>query len=884
MIRTKQELLNYLNKKHVNADFSNADEFTTGEISSRLSVSRSLASQYLNELYKEEKLIKVDSRPVYYFSSSELNSDLDIVLEKDTFSSIEELRQIALNLRKNKYSFDSLIGYDGSLGETISEIKAAVLYPSNAGLNYILYGEEGVGKSLLSKCGCEYLIAQKKNVQIEIADCIKAGFITNLKNLIAAADKGVIVIERAEMMSEEDQRAFLEILESKTVKKENHTLASIKCSFVLLYNRPDVKGLGLIGDYFPIKCYVPNFFERYYLEKEKIIINLFRKEEKYLNKHISISYALLRLLMSNHYVHNIDDLANLIRQMTALSNVDNKEELEIGVNNIPENFPHADISIMPDELALIPGNIKVSDYVQIDISDSITELMDSLIAIFKPKPKHLAKSIAEGSNLIEKFYDDYLYKNNYKSKYTAVYNLKYNAVLDSVLSMYNYNLPEYSGTVISYYCYVKHVVSGKIKDWYERNEKDLKIICSEIESEYPETGSIVERIRAMSRYSINVELDNAAVLVLYILFLNNNRLNKQKAYASLIICHGTSTAHSIADTVNSIVGQHIFEYIDMPLDKPMTEIAEVVEKYVIRFHVKTDILLLVDMGSLEELGIKLNGIDNNVYIINNVSTGLALEVGTKLIQDISISSIAEDCRKNFNSDFKIYENKKQKEVILFISDNGKGMANRIKEIFLESLPKHIDVELISCDWIENETTTYAKYRDRIILILGTTEQSIENVKFIPIENLVRNDGINKVTKVLSKYLTQNEMEKFRENLIYNFSLQSIIDNLSVLDAKKVLGYAKKSISILQNELGYKFSSEILPGLYIHICFMVERLLKKESVESSSDHEFEDENKQFVRLARRSFSALCSHYGVELTIGEIKYLHDYIQNDRSNNNE
>lgn len=44
--------------------FSN---FTTITISKELNISRSLTSQYLNELVKDDLVVKISSRPVYYW-------------------------------------------------------------------------------------------------------------------------------------------------------------------------------------------------------------------------------------------------------------------------------------------------------------------------------------------------------------------------------------------------------------------------------------------------------------------------------------------------------------------------------------------------------------------------------------------------------------------------------------------------------------------------------------------------------------------------------------------------------------------------------------------------------------------------------------------------
>lgn len=50
--------------------------------------------------------------------------------------------------------------------------------------------------------------------------------------------------------------------------------------------------------------------------------------------------------------------------------------------------------------------------------------------------------------------------------------------------------------------------------------------------------------------------------------------------------------------------------------------------------------MLVDMGSLEHLGDELEDLSNvNIGIINNISTGLAINIGYKILSNFSIDLI-----------------------------------------------------------------------------------------------------------------------------------------------------------------------------------------------------------------------------------------------------
>lgn len=63
---TKSMILNYMNDLTQNFDFTQVSHFTASSIAKEMHISRSLASQYLNELVKEKLVMKINSRPVYF--------------------------------------------------------------------------------------------------------------------------------------------------------------------------------------------------------------------------------------------------------------------------------------------------------------------------------------------------------------------------------------------------------------------------------------------------------------------------------------------------------------------------------------------------------------------------------------------------------------------------------------------------------------------------------------------------------------------------------------------------------------------------------------------------------------------------------------------------
>lgn len=102
--------------------------FSAGEIGARLGISRTIVSQYLNEMIREGRLVKTANRPVAYLEKTileELYPDRDIrdIVEKE---SLEDGKP------GNKQDcFSKVIGADGSISYMVDQCKAAIVYPPN---------------------------------------------------------------------------------------------------------------------------------------------------------------------------------------------------------------------------------------------------------------------------------------------------------------------------------------------------------------------------------------------------------------------------------------------------------------------------------------------------------------------------------------------------------------------------------------------------------------------------------------------------------------------------------------------------------------------------------------------------------------------------------
>ena len=119
-------------------------------LSEKLEMRRSNLSSILNQLVDERKIEKTKGRPVLYY----LSTDQEVQIENQVF--------------------DSLIGQDLSLKDTIQFTKSAIAYPMR--IPRILFtGQKGIGVRTLAEKIYEYVCLQrilKKDSNFKIVDCL----------------------------------------------------------------------------------------------------------------------------------------------------------------------------------------------------------------------------------------------------------------------------------------------------------------------------------------------------------------------------------------------------------------------------------------------------------------------------------------------------------------------------------------------------------------------------------------------------------------------------------------------------------------------------------------------------------------------------------------
>ena len=193
-------------------------------------VSRSLISQYLNDMFKSGLLIKINTRPVYFLSRKIIEKTFRIVIKEVYFESPEELLELLDSRLLDRGIFINAIGSDGSLNYCIHQMVSAVSYPPN-GLPVLLLGEKGTGKTYLAELLSRYCfnegIVKEKTLYRYTLSKNESGSITGqrifgyrdsnkkvISGLLEKSREGVLLIENMQNADEAFVQQLLNYLKA----------------------------------------------------------------------------------------------------------------------------------------------------------------------------------------------------------------------------------------------------------------------------------------------------------------------------------------------------------------------------------------------------------------------------------------------------------------------------------------------------------------------------------------------------------------------------------------------------------------------------------------------------------------------------------------------
>lgn len=891
MPETEQELLSRLRSQTRDLPKTPLDRFTTRGLAQQLSISRNLASHYLNDLVRLGGVVKAGSRPVYYFARRDLERMLQTSIDRSVYDSVEELLSAASDTESR--DFERVIGYDLSLASTIEKLKAAIRYPPS-GLPVLMTGDKGTGKTLLASCMFEYgrrIGALEPRSRLVVVDCARYvtdpdTFAVDLKEgssggegLLREASGGVLVFRNAELLSPSAVDALLGgVLNGAGGVGVEEVIRPV---FLSTCSESDLN-LAAISRSVPVRAHVPSLRERTAEEREELVLSLFKEEGRRLGADVFVSRTVFSCLVEADFEDNVTGLRSCITSCCASAYLDHaSERLDVQAFLLPGPVLEAASS------APRSPSSREEDTDMIDTTRSVEHAGDGRsVRVFSSMLEMYqacrSGSIDSGTLIREvmaclRDYEDYLvFEVDASSSRVTAYEHIISGVMDDVSTTYGLDLSKKSARVVARCLYTQIHSGSRLSRWCAEHLGDLSGLFSLLLDTSDFSRLVTERTAFQIRHDLGINPDVLTKIVVFGVVSEARRHGGRRQSVGIILSHGYSTATSIADAANRILHERVYEAIDMSYDQEVKDILRPLRSLLERYSFCREAVILVDMGSLEGVLEDVGNISNlTLGIVNNASTGVALEIGAGLVAGESLADLLPAATAACVSRYRIVEGSALDQAVLFCSKGGVQAAERIKNLIECSLEAEYPLAFVACSPQQIRREGLLERFD-VLAIIGTDDPGIDGVPFIALEDIISGEGGRVIDRVFARYLDENAFERFHRNLVKNLTLRNVIESITILNPEKVLEEVEAAVNKLQMFMNCQFSTTVIIGLCVHLCCLIERLVTHNPIESYVDVEsFEADHGDFIEFFRQSFTDIAHHYGVDVPMAEIAYAFDYV---------
>ncbi|EOH93060.1 sigma 54-interacting transcriptional regulator [Enterococcus pallens] len=832
---TKQnKIIRYIRDTQEKTEF-----YTASSISTALNISRNNASHHLNRLVEEGVLTKINTRPT-----------------KFVYKENQESSQ----------AFEGFIGYDSSLKSSIQKCKAAVNYPK--GLPLMLRGESGTGKSYLASLIFQYakdngvIPPQAPFVVLNCADYannpellssvlfghIKGAFTgaeTDKKGLIDEAQGGFLFLDEVHNLSAENQEKLFLLIDSQKFRRlgDNDNWQSSDVRLIMATTEEITSSLlTTFRRRIPLTITLPKFTDRPLIERHELVLALFQSEVKKVKKTIKVSYEIIEELEKSQYEGNVGELKNEIKVMVAK----HYSQTTIVINKKGSS----------DQRYQLFSTETASDG-QAKKSSSLLELADtSAIKNFQG----LLNSI---ENLV--FNIHYCIKQEYGSYQIFIEN-------------------EFEGSQVEYDRDLVKKLFNQRGIPLEQVELDKLIELLHFFQRFDYVYPLSIALNTKERMQLHKYLRLAETVVSELLVYTEKAdqlvlffaafFYKKKIITSIIpaviAMHGFNNATSMAAMANQLVNDYVYDGFDLPLELSSTQLIEEIVQYIKQIDTTNGLVVFVDMGSLEEMYVKITPfVEGDLLVLNNVSSAAALDIALQLKAKVPMNEIVKVDTTKYTVEKRYFEGLSQKNNILVTCLSGEGIAIKVKEI-LSHYFDHEKIEILTMDYknvqqqFKREDLTIFK---NTIAIFTTPSINEQRVPIVNIEEIV--NGQETLERFASVIAEEKRKDCINE-IVKLFTIEGATARLTFLNPEMVVNEIEEVIIAYEEFYDIEIQSFIRINLFLHLSSMIERILRHDEIDEelspdvlAQKEKFDD----FLGFSKLVFSKIRQKYNIQIPKSE-----------------
>ncbi|MBW4803751.1 sigma 54-interacting transcriptional regulator [Loigolactobacillus coryniformis] len=921
----KQDIYQYLLKETVNVDThklssNHFSKCTTQALMDHFDAKNNIINHHLNTLYREHEIIKINTKPAFYIPIAFFKNTFRRNISQSTFQNWTELQQACHNDPLN-----DMIGSHSSLQNAIHQAKIALQYPHN-GLPLLVTGKTGTGKTFLVKKLFEY--GQQKNIFATTANlttfnCAEyadnpellssklfghkkgafTGAVSDQKGLIELSDNGMLFIDEVHRLNPENQEKLFYLMDEGRFKPigENEHYKTVN-THLAFATTEDTNGLlDTFKRRIPISIKIPSLESRSYREKKAFIYYFFKKESTKINQTFQVTNSLFLYLSNHHFDGNVGQMENTIKYICAnalLDKTDNQSAVKIKSDFLPQTLSS---DYRQQANTQLNGSITISaqtflhDPEIIALSSSLKKKSDLIFNIFK---KYASQELNQ-QNFINTCYQEITsFLNQYfQGQDQKIFDLSYltpnfEETRDTLSQQYQIELSNDQFSKFKQVTALFSVLNTDNSNLYFENNIESQLNAT-FKIPLQQTHILVELLREKLRdqhFEQYPDKRTSLAFFFYFVLLAHELIDHDHGQMQgVIICHGYSTASSISDTSNTIIGQKVFQGINMPLETSFQSIIQRLKNYFALHETKYGIIILIDIGHSQELKQALeHEVNGPIGIIDSVSTKLALDIGIKMANKETVTSICKGIDKTYLPTASYFEPYQAKEKAIIIScETGIGTAKTLQKIFLEKLPKKVALRLLTSDFdhlktMQLNSTIFSRYD--IVGIIGTSNPRLPNIAYIGLDDILSEHGLEHLQRFFGPFLSTPEIDTLNDDLMSTLSLENLVNILSILNPEKTIILISHMIQKWEQTFHLEFPNTLKTTLYIHISCMLERVFvndRDNHLGLNYDSNFYKNHKVFSEAIHSGLAEFEQSYHLVVNHQEYEYLYQIVSNHISN---
>lgn len=636
--------------------------FSAMAIADSLRQKRSIISHHLNNLHREQRVVKVNSRPVLFLPVEALRRHHRLAVRQGDYASIQAL------CAERQDSLELLIGAQGSLQESLRQCKAAISYPG-AGLPLLLRGPTGTGKSFLARQLWQYAIEQgilPPEAPFTVFNCAEyannpelltsklfghakgafTGADRAVSGLIETSNGGVLFIDEVHRLPPEGQEKLFHFMDNGTWRRLGESSDERSATVRLIFASTEDLEKHFLATFIrriPVIVKILPIAERGQYERLAFIHHFFRREAQRLHHDLSLDSEIISQLMQETLEGNVGGLENLIRNICASAWTFGQRDdgvLEVKAGQLPDRL-----------LMEVPFTVpQAAERVMIYREGGVFPLVSGQHQEYLRLTENicgLCEELAQ-ENITARTFDKLVYQNltlyldalmNKESPrarqdkrlrfiedvgkaIAAHYDLELNAEFAFLTGRYLTSLPL---TPVEASPSVRHVMLRWLEEAPGLAQRVAQKLLDVVNNKYDLLIDTLDRLVVAAIVSNAIDATSGG---------------KVKA---LIISHGYSTASSIAGVANRLIGEKVYHAMDMPMEVAFSDVSRAIVDYLQHTDTRAGVMVLIDMGYTKEIAdALLSVIHGPLVVVDNVTTRLALNVASEIALQKNIEQIAEE--------------------------------------------------------------------------------------------------------------------------------------------------------------------------------------------------------------------------------------------------